>query len=114
MEILHATDPTCHLARFLIGAVDRVNVDGGGTRHIFALHVLELQDRLVFRVETGLVEHRDAKILLLTVGFRHFKEGVDLADRGDVVRDERLNLCVKFNLLRLVPLYVFKHFFEFR
>ncbi len=48
VQVLHTADPAGNFARLLVSLFDRINVDGGGTRNIFALHILELQDSLVF------------------------------------------------------------------
>jgi hypothetical protein len=110
---LHAADPAGHLTRLLVGALNWVNVDGGSTRHILALHILELKHGLIFVVKAGLVQNRDTEVFLLTIRFGHLEEGVDLTDSRDVVGDEWLDLRVKVDLLGLVALNVLKHLLQF-
>ena len=112
MQILHAADPAGHLTWFLVGLVDRVDINWSGARYILALHVLQLEHCLVLVVKTRLIEHRDTQIFLLTVRFGHLKEGIDFTDGGDVVRDEWLDLRLQVNFLGLVPLNVLKHLLE--
>lgn len=64
-------------------------------------------------IEAGLVEDCDAKVFFLSIRLGHLHEGIDLANRRDVVRNEWPELRVEFNLLRLVPLYILEHLLKF-
>lgn len=112
MQILYTAHPTGHFARLLISVLDRVNVDGGSARHILALHVLKFKNGFVFIVEARFVQDGDTEVLLGAIGLRHLKEGVNLTDCRDVVRNERLNLSLQIYLLGLVPLDVLKNLFD--
>lgn len=114
MKVLYTADPASNFAGLLVSVFDRVDVDGGSARHILTLHILQFQNRFVFVVKAGLVQHGDSQIFLGAIWLGHLEEGINLTDCGDVVRDERLDLRVQLNLLRLVPLDVLKHFLEFR
>lgn len=92
MQVLHTADPTRNFAGLLVRLVDRVYGHGGGARHILALHVFQFENCLVFVVETGLVEHRNTQVLLLTVWFGHLQESVDLSYSWDVIWNEWLDL----------------------
>ena len=113
MQILNAANPAGNLPWLLISLIDRVDVDGSGARHIFALHVLELKHGLILVVQAGLIEHADAQFFLRTVGLWHLEERVDLADSWDVIRNEWLQLSLQVNLLRLVTLDVLEHLLKF-
>ena len=63
-------------------------------------------------VKARFVKDGDTKVLLLAVGLGHLQEGINLADCGDVVWDEGLDLRVQFDLLWLVPLDVLEHLLE--
>ena len=63
-------------------------------------------------VEAGFVKHAYAQVFLLTIGFGHLEEGIDLADCRDVVGDERLYLSLEVDLLRFVTLYVLEHLLQ--
>jgi hypothetical protein len=64
-------------------------------------------------VKCWFIEHHDTEIFLSSIGFRHLKEGIDFADSGDILRNERLKFCVKIDLLRFIPVDVFKELFRF-
>ena len=113
VQVLHTADPTRNFPRFLVGAFDCIDINGGGTRNIFTLHILQLQNSLVFVVQTWLVEDCNTEVFFLSIWLWHLEEGVNLAHCGNVVRDEGLDLRVKLNLLRLVALNVLKHLLEF-
>ena len=74
---------------------------------------IQFQNGLVFVVERRLVQHGDTQIFLGTVWLWHLQEGVHLSHSWDVVRNERLEFGVKFNLLRLVSLDVLEHLLDF-
>jgi len=63
-------------------------------------------------VEAGLIQNGDTQVLLLTIGLGHLKEGINLSDSRDVVRNEWLDLGVEINLLGLVALNVLKHLLQ--
>lgn len=63
-------------------------------------------------VKAGFVQNRDTQVFLLTIGLGHLKEGINLTDSRDVVRNEGLDLGVQVNLLGLVALNVLKHLLQ--
>lgn len=56
MQILDTTYPARYFFLFLVGALDRVDVEGSASHHIFALDVLELKHGLVLAVESGFIQ----------------------------------------------------------
>ena len=57
MQILNAANPTRNFSRLLVSLIDRIDVDRGGARHIFALNILELQNSFIFVVETRFIKY---------------------------------------------------------
>ena len=56
MQILDTTYPARYFFLFLVGAFDRVDIEGSATNHILALNVLELKHGLVLAVESWLIK----------------------------------------------------------
>ena len=106
MQILNVRDPLRYLLWFFVCVLQGVHIDHDGAGHVFALHIFQLKDGLVFVVKAWLVKDCDSQILFLTIRLWHLKEGIHFAYSWDVVRDERLDLGIKFALLRFVSLDV--------
>jgi len=102
VQVLNAVNPPGNLLWLLVGRFDGVDVHGGCADNILALDVFKLEHSLVFVVKSRFVQHSNTQVFLGTVGLRHLHKGIDFADCGDVVRDERLDLGVQVDLLRLV------------
>ena len=110
MQVLNSVDPPGDLFGFLVGAFDPVNIDGGGTHDVLALHVLQLKHSLVLRVECRFIQLSNTQVLLGAIRLGHLEEGVNFADRGDVVRHEGAQLSFKVDLLGLVAGDVLEQF----
>lgn len=116
MQLLHTVDPSRDFLRLLISTFDGLDVHGWSRSlvHVSLLDILELDQFVVVAVQARLIKHSDTKVFLSAVRFRHFKEGVHLSHTRDVFRNERLQLSVKINLLRLVAENVLKEVLDVR
>ena len=113
MQVLDAADPTRNFSGLLVSLINRIDVDGGGARHIFALNILELQNSFIFVVKARFIKDIDTEVLLLTIRLGHLEESIDFANSGDVFRNEGLNLSFQIDLLGFVTLDVLKHLLQF-
>lgn len=59
-------------------------------------------------IQGGFVKHCNTKVFLGSVRLGHLQKGIDFSNSRDVVWNERFNLSVEVNFLRLVPLDVFE------
>jgi len=113
VQILHCSNPPCNLLRLLISLLNRVNVHGSCTNHIFALNIFQFKHRFVFVVKSWFIQHNHTKIFLSSIWFGHFQECINFTDSWDVVRNEGLKLGFQVNLLRLVAINVLKDVLDF-
>ena len=86
----------------------RVYCHGSCSYHILALNILELKDSLIFTVECWLIKLSDTKILLSTIWLGHLETSIDFSNSRYVIGNERLQLSIKIQFLRLVSLNILK------
>jgi len=113
MKILNGINPTRNFFGLLISILNWINVHWGGTYYIFRLNIFELEYCFVLMVKSRLIEHHNTQIFFLSIRFRHLKESIDLSNCWDVLRNERLKLCIQINLLWFIPVDIFKEFLGF-
>lgn len=93
VQLIDVVDPLVDRPAVSLGVLDSLdNRLSGGASASRVTSQLQMQDRRIRLVGTGLVKHRQTDLILDTVGSRHFYEGVYVADRRYVVRNERYQL----------------------
>jgi len=80
VKILDAVDPARDLLRVLIGMLNGFDIHRSSSHNVTFLDVTQLNNRLVLRVQSRLVEHGDAKIFFGAIWLRHLEERIDFSD----------------------------------
>mmetsp|Transcript_12849 Transcript_12849/g.32026 ORF Transcript_12849/g.32026 Transcript_12849/m.32026 type:complete len:419 (+) Transcript_12849:233-1489(+) len=102
VQVVDRGDPARDRLGVLLGGVDARHRHDVRAARLAHRAQLQLQHVGVGLQGGGLVELVQAEVVRLAVGPRHLDEGVDVADRGDVVGDEGAHLRLELDVVRLV------------
>lgn len=108
VKILDRVDPSRNFLWFLVCVLYRVHRNRSSSYDVLALNVLKLQYSLIFTVKRWLIKLGNTKVFFLTIRFWHLQAGVNLAYRGNVIRNKWLEFSIQIDLLRFVSLDVFE------
>ncbi len=112
MQILDIVDPSWNFLRLFVCLINWLNIHRLWFLNVTFLNVSHFKHCLIVLIQSRFVKDGDTKVFFGTIRLRHFQESVHFSYTWNILRDERLHLCVKIYFLRLIPLNVFKELLD--